>query len=149
MDLLFSVTVFPLKNCHGRGGSEPPIVPGRQAVDACQIDPRRSPAGVTSARGRVQPMRPDQKRGIRIHASDLDRGASNLKPNLDVPDRNCRTIGTLLTTITLRRISNLEPPRCSSTERVRYPKRNTSQAQWLSRVTGRVSLPTRKSKSAP
>ena len=26
----------------------------------------------------------------------LDRGASNPKPNLDIPDRNCRTISTLL-----------------------------------------------------
>lgn len=51
--------------------------------------------------------------------------------------------------VTLRSVSNLEPLLCSSTERVRYPRRNSPRSQWLSRVTGRVSLPTRKSKSAP
>ena len=30
------------------------------------------------------------------HASGLDRGASNAKPGLDMPGRNCRTIGTQL-----------------------------------------------------
>ena len=35
---------------------------------------------------------------IRIHASGFARGASNPKPSLDIPDRNCRTIGTLLKT---------------------------------------------------
>ena len=34
---------------------------------------------------------------ITTHASGLDRRASNPKPNLDIPDRNCRINGTLLT----------------------------------------------------
>ena len=144
--LIFGDCVLAQKN-PGRGGFNPSIVPGRQAVDACQIEPRR-PAwprrGAASAlRGKIRNAE------IRIHASGLDRRASNPKPNLGIPDRNCRTIGTLLTTITLRRVTNLAPLRCSSTESVRYPQRNSLQNQWLSRVTGRVSLPTRKSKSAP
>ena len=38
----------------------------------------------------------DRRAEIRIHASGFARGASNPKPNLDIPNRNCRTIGTLL-----------------------------------------------------
>ena len=30
----------------------------------------------------------------KIHASGLDRGASNPQPNLDMPDQNFRNIGT-------------------------------------------------------
>lgn len=38
----------------------------------------------------------DRRAEIRIHASGPDREAENPKPNLDIPNRNCGTIGTLL-----------------------------------------------------
>ena len=50
--------------------------------------PRRQSATAGSA-----PVRSAEKRS---HASGLDRGASNAKPGLDMPGRNCRTIGTQL-----------------------------------------------------
>ena len=50
--------------------------------------PRRGAA--SALRGRIRNAE------IRIHASGFARGASNPKPSLDIPDRNCRTIGTLL-----------------------------------------------------
>ena len=50
--------------------------------------PRRGTA--SALRGRIRNAE------IRIHASGFARGASNPKPSLDIPDRNCRTIGTLL-----------------------------------------------------
>ena len=50
--------------------------------------PRRGAA--SALRGRIR----NAENGI--HASGFARGASNLKPSLDIPDRNCRTNGTLL-----------------------------------------------------
>ena len=50
--------------------------------------PRRQSATAGSAQ-----IRSAEKRS---HASGLDRGASNAKPGLDMPGRNCRTIGTQL-----------------------------------------------------
>ena len=57
----FSVTMFPSQNCPGRGGIKPPIVPGRQAADERQNDPR-PPAGRVAAfrrvpRFRLRPLR--------------------------------------------------------------------------------------------
>ena len=45
--------------------------------------PRRGAA--SALRGRIRNAE------IRIHASGFARGASNPKPSLDIPDRNCRT----------------------------------------------------------
>ena len=50
--------------------------------------PRRLSATAGSA-----PVRNSKKRS---HASGLDRGAPNAKPGLDMPGRNCRSIGTQL-----------------------------------------------------
>ena len=50
--------------------------------------PRRGAA--SALRGRIRNAE------NRIHASGFARGASNPKPSLDIPDRNCRTNGTLL-----------------------------------------------------
>ena len=52
-------------------------------------------ARCASARPRRQsaPVRSAKRRS---HASCLDQGASNAKPDLDMPGRNCRTIGTQL-----------------------------------------------------
>ena len=57
--------------------------------------PRRGAA--SALRGRIRNAE------NRIHASGFARGASNLKPSLDIPDRNCRNIGTLLRDRTARR----------------------------------------------
>ena len=38
VDVIFSVTQLPPKNCLIRSGVEPPIVPGRQAVDTDESD---------------------------------------------------------------------------------------------------------------
>ena len=53
--------------------------------------PRRG--AVSALRGRIRNV------GKTIHAPGLDRRASNPKPNLDIPDRSCRIIGTLLSWI--------------------------------------------------
>ena len=46
----------------------------------------------------------------RIHAPGFARGASNLKPSLDIPDRNCRTNGTLLAkAVVCREADSLDP----------------------------------------
>ena len=55
----------------------------------CVLGSRRRGA-VSALRGRI---RNAEKR---LHAPGLDRRASNPKPNLDIPDRNCRINGTLL-----------------------------------------------------
>ena len=69
-------------------------VPALRRSDNCGLRgygpawPRRQASTAGSA-----PVRNLKKRS---HASGLDRGASNAKPGLDMPGRNCRTIGTLL-----------------------------------------------------
>ena len=51
----------------------------------------RSPEPIIySRRGRIGSAKK------RIYASGFAREASNLKPSLDIPDRSCRIIGTLL-----------------------------------------------------
>ena len=72
MDVQFSVTRFPLKNCPGRGGIEPPFASGRQAVNARQIDPRPLADRVAAFRS--------------VPASTIDSGIRHARPNL----RTCR-----------------------------------------------------------
>ena len=57
--------------------------------------PRRGAA--STLRGRIRNAE------NRIHAFGFARGASNPKPGLDMPERNCRTIGTLLAALRARR----------------------------------------------
>ena len=66
------------------------------------IQSRISCADASDQCGRI---RNEEKR---IHASGHGRGASNPKPSLDMPDRNCRIIGTLLP------VRTPQPPRRSS-----------------------------------
>ena len=68
---------------------------GSLARGLCEVADWRNAKGdlcLASARGRVRVRNAEN----RIHASGFARGASNLRPSLDIPDRNCRTNGTLL-----------------------------------------------------
>ena len=76
--------------------------PGRAASSTRRSSMRIGASGFRAAAGastavsrRCGRIRNAEKR---IHASGFARGASNLKPTLDIPDRNCRIIGTLLRT---------------------------------------------------
>ena len=104
-----SLWTIPSRRCRRASCSGPglttsfPHFPRRADRPICR--PAAAPLnGVSAAAGRRglgAGPRPALRGRIRnaenrIHASGFARGASNPKPSLDIPDRNCRTNGTLL-----------------------------------------------------